>query len=127
VYVEAVPVYYGVDIRQQLLHSSMAARHGGLAIVLGPRPEWPRAYARGRLRVQRLTDTDLAGERGCILSDYGAYPYRLRRERDKSCPTLVFLMLNPSTADHLTDDPTRTVQYTDAIPGGRCLKRRCTQ
>lgn len=60
-----------------------------------------------------LTDHDLAGERGCVLSDCGTYRYRLYREWDKSRPTLAFLMLNPSTADHLTDDPTVT----------RCLLR----
>lgn len=60
-----------------------------------------------------LTDHDLAGERGCVLSDCGTYRYRLHREWDKSRPTLAFLMLNPSTADHLTDDATVT----------RCLLR----
>jgi hypothetical protein len=63
--------------------------------------------------MQCLTDHDLAGERGCVLSDCGTHRYRLHREWDKSRPTLAFLMLNPSTADHLTDDPTVT----------RCLLR----
>jgi hypothetical protein len=56
--------------------------------------------------MQYLTDTDLAGERGCILSDCGTYRYRLWRQWDKTRPTIAFLMLNPSTADHLTEDPT---------------------
>jgi hypothetical protein len=60
-----------------------------------------------------LTDTDLAGERGCILSDCGTYRYRLWREWDKSCPVL----LNPPTADHLTDDPTITRCMSRAVAG----------
>lgn len=67
--------------------------------------------------MQYLTDTDLAGERGCILSDCGAYRYRLWREWDNSRPTLAFLMLNPSTADHLTDDPTITRCMSRAVAG----------
>ncbi|MGN6589321.1 MAG: DUF1643 domain-containing protein [Sphingomicrobium sp.] len=56
--------------------------------------------------MQYLTEPDLVGERGCILSDCGTYRYRLWREWDRRRPTLAFLMLNPSTADHLADDPT---------------------
>lgn len=56
--------------------------------------------------MQRLTKNDPVGERGCILSDCGTYRYRLWREWDRRWPTLAFLMLNPSTADHITDDPT---------------------
>ena len=67
--------------------------------------------------MQYLTDTDFAGERGCILSDCGAYRYRLWREWDRSRPTLAFLMLNPSTADHLTDDPTITRCMSRAVAG----------
>ncbi|MFP3564752.1 DUF1643 domain-containing protein [Paraburkholderia sp. SIMBA_030] len=63
--------------------------------------------------MQYLTDHDLAGERGAHISDCGTYRYRLWREWDRSRPTLAFLMLNPSTADHLTDDQTVT----------RCLLR----
>ncbi len=58
--------------------------------------------------MRHLTDTDIALERGAQLSDCGAYRYRLWREWDTSCPTLAFLMLNPSTADHRVDDPTIT-------------------
>ncbi|HEX7907322.1 MAG TPA: DUF1643 domain-containing protein [Paraburkholderia sp.] len=67
--------------------------------------------------MQHLTDTDLAGERGCILSDCGAYRYRLWREWDRGLPTLAFLMLNPSTADHLADDATITRCMSRAIAG----------
>jgi hypothetical protein len=67
--------------------------------------------------MQYLTDTDLAGERGAHVSDCGAYRYRLWREWDRSRPTLAFLMLNPSTADHLTDDPTITRCLSRAVAG----------
>ncbi|MFT0167544.1 DUF1643 domain-containing protein [Paraburkholderia mimosarum] len=67
--------------------------------------------------MHNLIDSDLAGERGCILSDCGTYRYRLWREWDKALPTLAFLMLNPSTADHLTDDPTITRCMSRAIAG----------
>jgi len=63
--------------------------------------------------MKRLIETDRGGERGVHLSDCGAYRYRLWRAWDASRPTLAFLMLNPSTADHLVDDPTIT----------RCLAR----
>ncbi|MBP0593727.1 DUF1643 domain-containing protein [Paraburkholderia sp. LEh10] len=67
--------------------------------------------------MQYLTDSRLTGERGCILSDCGAYRYRLWREWDKTRPTIAFLMLNPSTADHLSDDPTITRCMSRAIAG----------
>lgn len=66
--------------------------------------------------MQYLAHQDLSVERGCILSDCGSYRYRLWREWDRSGPTLAFLMLNPSKADHLTDDPTIT----------RCMSRATT-
>ncbi|WP_233852892.1 DUF1643 domain-containing protein [Paraburkholderia sp. HD33-4] len=62
-----------------------------------------------------MTDTDLAVERGAHVSDCGTYRYRLWREWDKSRPTLVFLMLNPSTADHRVDDPTVTRCFARAV------------
>jgi hypothetical protein len=67
--------------------------------------------------MQYLTDADLAGERGAHISDCGTYRYRLWREWDRSLPTLAFLMLNPSTADHLTDDPTITRCMSRAVAG----------
>jgi hypothetical protein len=45
-------------------------------------------------------------ERGAILSDDGVYRYRLWRRWDPTRPTTAFVMLNPSTADALRDDPT---------------------
>lgn len=40
------------------------------------------------------------------LSDCGRYRYWLTRTWDKSLPVVCFVMLNPSTADAHTDDPT---------------------
>src|ERR1700730_4474366 len=75
--------------------------------------------------MQYLTDADLAGERGAHISDCGTYRYRLWREWDRSLPTLAFLMLNPSTADHLTDDPTitRLIAGTIRPSRGACRAR----
>jgi hypothetical protein len=56
--------------------------------------------------MQRFVETDCSGERGAHLSDCGIYRYRLWRMWDATRPTLAFLMLNPSTADHHLDDPT---------------------
>ncbi|MDR6381773.1 DUF1643 domain-containing protein [Paraburkholderia caribensis] len=68
--------------------------------------------------MQYLTDTDLAGERGCILSDCGTYRLSLWREWDKSLPRVAALMLNPSTASHLVTDPTDTRIFTRAVAMG---------
>lgn len=43
---------------------------------------------------------------GARLSDDGRYRYSLWRVWDPSAEHLVFIMLNPSTADAETDDPT---------------------
>ena len=64
-----------------------------------------------------LTETDLAGERGAHISDCGFYRYRLWREWDRSLPTLAFLMLNPSTADHIATDQTITRCMLRAMDG----------
>jgi hypothetical protein len=45
-------------------------------------------------------------ERGAILSDCGKYRYLLWRRWDKTKPRLIFIMLNPSTADAEVDDAT---------------------
>ncbi|MEM5428840.1 DUF1643 domain-containing protein [Cupriavidus oxalaticus] len=63
--------------------------------------------------MKRLIETTLDGEAGCILSDCEQYRYRLWRHWDDSRSALGFIMLNPSTADHLVTDPTIT----------RCLQR----
>lgn len=40
------------------------------------------------------------------LSPCGTYRYELVRTWDRTKPEMVWVMLNPSTADHLIDDPT---------------------
>ena len=44
--------------------------------------------------------------KSAILSDCGAYRYELRRTWDDRLPVLLWIGLNPSTADHIQDDPT---------------------
>ena len=44
--------------------------------------------------------------RDAIISSCGRYRYSLVRQWDQSKPYLPFVMLNPSTADAKTDDPT---------------------
>lgn len=63
--------------------------------------------------MKQLIETTFDGEAGCILSDCEQYRYRLWRRWDRSLPSLGFIMLNPSTADHQVNDPTIT----------RCLQR----
>jgi hypothetical protein len=41
-----------------------------------------------------------------VLSDCGTYRYSLSRQWDDSRPGIVWIMLNPSTADAEADDPT---------------------
>lgn len=49
---------------------------------------------------------DLFTETGATFSGCRRYRYRLWRYWDRSKPPLCFLMLNPSTADDLSNDPT---------------------
>lgn len=44
--------------------------------------------------------------RSAILSECKTYRYELRRDWNPQIPRLVFIMLNPSTADSTKDDPT---------------------
>lgn len=44
--------------------------------------------------------------RSAVLSRDGRYRYALRRVWDENARTVLFVGLNPSTADHLVDDPT---------------------
>lgn len=41
-----------------------------------------------------------------VISDCGKYRYSLTRIWDESKPKVMFIMLNPSTADGIKDDPT---------------------
>jgi hypothetical protein len=50
--------------------------------------------------------TDLFLERDAVLSDCGRYRYLLRRTWDYGKPRLLYVMLNPSTADAEIDDAT---------------------
>lgn len=45
-------------------------------------------------------------QRDAVISACGRYRYRLSRIWDPRKPSLVWIMLNPSTADADTDDPT---------------------
>lgn len=45
-------------------------------------------------------------KKAAILSDDKLYRYQLSRIWDDSKPSILFIMLNPSTADADTDDPT---------------------
>lgn len=49
---------------------------------------------------------DLFLERAASISDCGKYRYLLRRSWDASKPGVLFVMLNPSTADAKVDDAT---------------------
>lgn len=44
--------------------------------------------------------------RGALISECGRYRYRLWRYWDLDAPIMVWVMLNPSTADATVDDPT---------------------
>lgn len=50
-----------------------------------------------------MTDEDRSG---AILSPCGVYRYHLWRRWDETLPTMVWVMLNPSTADATEDDRT---------------------
>ena len=50
-----------------------------------------------------------------IISDCSKYRYELHREWDKKKGKVLFIMLNPSTADHVEDDLTtrRCIKYAE--------------
>jgi len=50
--------------------------------------------------------SDLFTETGARFSECRRYRYRLWRYWDRARPALCFLMLNPSTADDVSNDPT---------------------
>lgn len=53
--------------------------------------------------MQVLTTTEI---KGAYISEDGRYRYKLWRIWDESKPKILFIMLNPSTADANEDDPT---------------------
>ena len=65
--------------------------------------------------------TALIGTSSALFSTDGLYRYVLTRTWDSGDPTaLVVVMLNPSTADHETDDPTVARCRTRAVNAGFC-------
>lgn len=66
--------------------------------------------------------SDLFGSSGAVLSPDEKYRYLLTRERAAG-PGLVFIMLNPSTADDKIDDPTirRCIKIADRENAGRLV------
>lgn len=65
---------------------------------------------------------DLFGTSGAVLSPDEKYRYLLTRERAAG-PALVFVMLNPSTADDRVDDPTirRCLRFAAREGAGRLV------
>ena len=63
---------------------------------------------------------DLFGQSGAAFSDCGLYRYELRR-RWSDAPPVVYVGLNPSTADSARDDPTtrRLLRWEDRWGYGR--------
>lgn len=69
--------------------------------------------------MKRLTSID--GRKWATLSDDDVYRYSLGRTWDDTLPTMAVIGVNPSTADHETDDPTirRCVRFAaDSGHGG---------
>ncbi|UHH27297.1 DUF1643 domain-containing protein [Halobacterium noricense] len=65
--------------------------------------------------VEKLSSVVSNADTSAVLSDERKYRYQLRRSWDSEKPTLAFIMLNPSTADEVEDDPTirRCVGYAE--------------
>lgn len=59
-------------------------------------------------------------EKGAAISDCNKYRYSLWRIWDKDKPLFTFIGLNPSTADHIQDDPTitRCINFAKSWGGG---------
>lgn len=55
-------------------------------------------------------------KKSAVISECGLYRYQLHRSWDDSKPTVMFIMLNPSTADAEQDDPTirRCINFAKA-------------
>lgn len=104
--------------RMQTDRNASLRRAQDLEVSTGPRGLMAARTMASGGHMQYLTESDLVGERGCVLSDCGSYRYRLWSDWNNALPTLAFVMLNPSTADHLTDDPTITRCLPRAIADG---------
>jgi hypothetical protein len=59
-----------------------------------------------RQRARRIANRGCAMMRRATMSDDGIYRYDLTRVWDRAKNRLCFVMLNPSTADSMVDDPT---------------------
>lgn len=58
-----------------------------------------------------------ASGRSAVISDCGQYRYALRRQWAKGSKTAIWVLLNPSTADGIEDDPTirRCIGFSKAF------------
>ncbi|WP_211508922.1 DUF1643 domain-containing protein, partial [Gluconobacter cerinus] len=58
-----------------------------------------------------------------VISECGTYRYRLERTVGEGSKTVVWIMVNPSTADHQQDDATirRLIGFTRRLGGGRLV------
>jgi hypothetical protein len=59
-----------------------------------------------RENVRRPTSPVAGESASAVISEDGLYRYTLTRTWDTECDPMVFVMLNPSTADASVDDPT---------------------
>lgn len=66
-------------------------------------PSEIRGEGEGKLELFQSPDENNGG---AVISDDGLYRYLLWRTWDYAAPSILWVMLNPSTADALTDDPT---------------------
>lgn len=58
----------------------------------------------GMKKHSKLSSTVMS--KAAKISDDSRYRYELSRIWDETKPNILFIMLNPSTADHMVDDPT---------------------
>lgn len=72
---------------------------------------------------QSVSDTPVTIESSATLSPCGLYRYTLERTWDPERATVVFCMLNPSTADASVNDPTimRCLDFARSLEAGRLV------
>lgn len=82
-----------------------------------------RREMRNRKYRDEMTRHDFTAKHGAVLSDDRIYRYALWRTWDASKPTIMFIGLNPSTADETTDDPTvrKCIRFAKAWGYGRLI------